>query len=172
MYCMSTIILFVDGKGAISIMILAQNNSLLKPNLDTKLQVNDYQLISYIPPVELIFNHILSLQGKWRVPVNLISLFQGEWLLYSSNLGAFGVSVLPHNLPKVSNLSPQAESVQTREGRERPPLNTSSDAFSSSWKCQQLQDAVIMRRSCYLESHCDTVLTNKWTCGTAFQLFC
>lgn len=102
-------------------MILARNNQLLKPNLDTKLQVNDYQLISHIPSVELIFNHILSLRGKWRVPVNLISLFQGEWLLYSSELGAFGVSVLPHNplKDKVSNLSPQAEPVQTREGRER-----------------------------------------------------
>lgn len=103
-------------------MILAQNNQLLKPNLDTKLQVNDYQLISHIPPVELIFNHILSLQGKWRVPVNLISLFQGEWPLHSSDLGAFGVSVLPHNPPKdrVSNLSPRAESVQT--GEERGPI--------------------------------------------------
>lgn len=29
-----------------------------------------------------------------------------------------------------------------------------------------------MLRSCYLESHCDTVWTRKWTRGTAFQLFC
>lgn len=30
---------------------------------------------SDIPPVELIYNHILGLEGKWRVPVNLIVLF-------------------------------------------------------------------------------------------------
>lgn len=143
-------------------MILQQNNRLLKPNLDTKLSVNNCQLISHIPPVELIFNHILSLQGKWRVPVNLISLFQGEWSLHSSDPGAFGISVLPHIPPKdkVSYLSPRAESVQYR---------CLYFLLAASTIAGCVRRPATMLRSCYLESH-GTALTRKWTSGSVVLL--